>query len=209
MVNNIDVKPKDTLLSEAQFDLVDDYLCRLVETIEQMPRDQIYAVIEVLFNAWKHGKRIFICGNGGSAATASHMVNDLSKLTIVEGQERIKAIGLNDNVSLMTAWCNDTAYENIFAEQLRNLVAPGDVVIGISTSGNSPSILQTMKVARDYHAICVGLTGADGGYLKEIVDYCIHIPDPNTARQEDGHMILDHIFAITLRRMIAEESNSQ
>ena len=188
--------------SLGQYDPVDDYLNHLVETVQRIPREQIWEVVRVLYRAWQQGKCIFIFGNGGSAATASHMVNDLSKLTIVSGKPRLKVFGLNDNVPLMTAWGNDTEYANIYAEQLANLVAPGDVVIGISTSGNSANILRAMAVAHQQSAICVGLTGNDGGKLKDMVDYCIFIPDEHHGRQEDGHMILDHIIAIALRWMI-------
>lgn len=198
---------KKLIVTEGRLDPVSEYLSRLSDMILRMPREQIYEVIQVLYEAWELGQRIFVCGNGGSAANASHLVNDLSKLTIVEGQPRFKVIGLTDNVALMTAWSNDTEYENVYAEQLRNLVEPGDVVIGISASGNSPNILRTMEVAHENQVIRVGLTGASGGRLKELVDYCIMIPDEHIGRQEDGHMIVNHIIANTLRWMITEGAN--
>jgi D-sedoheptulose 7-phosphate isomerase len=190
-----------------QVDPVNDYLCRLIEMLRRLSRDEIYNVVQVLYQAWQRERHIFVCGNGGSASTASHMVNDLCKLTIIEGQARVKAIALTDNVALMTAWSNDTEYENVFAEQLRNLIEPGDVVIGISASGNSPNILRTMEVAREYQAICIGLTGDTGGKLKAMVDHCISIPDDYIGRQEDGHLILDHVIATTLRGLIMEGAN--
>ena len=201
----VQTNQKTVIISEDSFS-VDDYLNRLAETLAQMNREDIYAVIEVLFTAWKQGRRIYVCGNGGSAATASHIVNDLCKLTIVNEHPRVKAIGLNDNVPLMTAWSNDTDYVNIFAEQLKNLLEPGDIVLAISTSGHSPSILRALEVGREYQAICVGLTGDTGGKLKDIVDYCIYIPDSHMGRQEDGHMILDHILANGLRQRIIKET---
>ncbi len=187
-------------------DPVDAYLRRLEQTVRSMPRDQIWAVIEVLLQAWREGRHIFICGNGGSAATASHMANDLNKLTIVPGKPRMKTIALTDNVPLMTAWGNDTAYENIFVEQLLNFLEPGDVVIGISTSGNSKNVLRALEEARRYGAVTVGFTGHDGGRLKELADYCIFIPDDHIGRQEDAHMILDHVIANTLRDLISRET---
>ena len=203
------LEPADTshpfaALDLTEYDPVDDYLRRLADALNALSRQQIYAVIGVLYNAWRGNQQIFICGNGGSAATASHMVNDLCKLTIVEGQPRVRAIGLTDNIPLMTAWGNDTEYANIFAEQLKNYVQPGDVLIAISASGNSPNVLRALEVARGYGAICVGLTGKDGGKLKELVDHCIFIPDDYIGRQEDGHMILDHVIASTLRWLIAK-----
>jgi D-sedoheptulose 7-phosphate isomerase len=196
------------ILADERFDM-DDYLSRLAETLARVRREEISAVIEVLFDAWKHGKRIYVFGNGGSAATASHIVNDLCKLTIVEGCPRVKAIGLNDNVPLMTAWSNDTNYENIFSEQLRNLVEPGDVILAISTSGHSPSILRALEVGREHHATCMGLTGDTGGKLKDLVDYCIFVPDSHMGRQEDAHMILDHIIANALKQKIHEEGQKK
>ncbi|HID24182.1 MAG TPA: SIS domain-containing protein [Planctomycetaceae bacterium] len=143
-------------------------------------------------------------GNGGSAATASHMANDFNKLTIVPGQPRFKAIALTDNVPLMTAWGNDTAYENIFVEQLLNFLEPGDVVIGISTSGNSPNVLKALQVAREHGAVTVGFTGRDGGQLKHLVDHCILVPSDHIGQQEDMHMVLDHVIATTLRHLIEQ-----
>lgn len=191
------------LVDLAQFDPVDDYLCALGHMLVNLSRQQIYAVINVLFEAWKGRKQVFILGNGGSASTASHMANDLCKLTIVEGKPRMKAVALTDNVPLITAWGNDEEYAEIFAEPLRNFIEPGDVVIAISTSGNSPNVLRAVDVARNAQAISIGLTGKDGGALKHLVDYCIFIPDEHMGRQEDGHLILDHVIAHTLRWLIA------
>ena len=130
------------------------------------------------------------------------MANDLNKLTIVEGMPRMKAIALTDNVPLMTAWSNDTSYENAFSEQMRNFIQTGDIVVCISTSGNSPSILRAVEVARQYEATVIGFTGEPGGELRRSSDYCIAVPDDHIGRQEDGHMILDHVIANTLRDLI-------
>ena len=188
----------------SQTDLVNDYLSNLAQTITAIPQEQIWNVIQLLFEAWKSGKQIFLCGNGGSAATASHMANDLNKLTIDPSKRRMKAIALTDNVALMTAWANDTEYEKIFSQQLLNFLQPGDVLIAISTSGNSPSVLHALEAARANQAQTIGFTGCDGGKLKELVDCCILIPDGHMGRQEDCHMILDHVISNTLRQMIAE-----
>ncbi len=133
------------------------------------------------------------------------MANDLNKFTIVEGMPRFKAVSLSDNIPLMTAWANDSSYESIFSEQLLNLVESGDVVVAISTSGNSPNILQALKVARQKQATTIGFTGDDGGMLKDLVDHCVFIPDAYIGRQEDGHMILDHMIASLLRKLITGE----
>ena len=184
---------------------VDDYLIQLEGVIHAISREQIWAVVNVLMDAWRGGKHIFLFGNGGSAATASHMANDLNKFATVEGKPRFKAIALSDNVPLMTAWGNDTAYENIFVEQLLNFIEAGDVVIGISASGNSANVLKALSVGAQYGAITVGFTGDRGGKIKKIVDHCIFIPSGLIGQQEDGHMILDHVIVLTLKDLIEAE----
>ena len=189
------------------FDPVDRYLRQLEQTVHNMPRDQIWAVIDVLMGAWRERRQIFLLGNGGSAATASHMANDLNKLTITDGKPRFKVIALTDNVPLITAWGNDTAYEDIFAEQMLNFLEPGDVVIGISASGKSPNVLKAIRVAKNHGAVTIGFTGDKGGQLKELVDYYVIIPDEHICRQEDGHVILEHAIANTLRDLIRAEAS--
>lgn len=189
-------------------DLIDTYLNGVERAVRNLSRDQIGTVVQLLLVARRRGARVFILGNGGSAATASHMANDLNKGTIVTGGPRFKAIALTDNVPLMTAWGNDTVYENIFVEQLLNFLESGDVVIGISASGNSPNVLKALQVAQQYGAITVGFTGQDGGRLKQLADHCICVPSDNMGQQEDGHMILDHVITDTLRTLIAEEQGS-
>jgi D-sedoheptulose 7-phosphate isomerase len=184
-------------------DPVSEYLASLAKTISAISTQQVWQVIHLLYRAWQGGRTIFLCGNGGSAATASHMANDLNKFTIAPGKPRMKAIALTDNIPLMTAWANDDDYESIFSEQLKNFVAPGDVVIAISASGNSPNVLRALETACQMKAVTVGFTGNDGGSLKNLVDLCIFIPDEYIGRQEDGHMILDHLISYTLREMIA------
>ncbi len=181
---------------------VQDYLARLLVALQRISQQQIREVVGVLFMAWQEGRQVFLFGNGGSAATASHMANDLNKLTITPGMPRMKAIALTDNVPLMTAWGNDTEYANIFAEQLVNFIQPGDVAIGISASGNSPNVLRAMQTASQHQAVCVAFTGDTGGKLKDLADHCIFIPDDCILRQEDGHMILDHVISYTLRTLI-------
>jgi D-sedoheptulose 7-phosphate isomerase len=198
-----------TLLSNrkvtlSETDPVNEYLANLAQTISALPQGQIWEVIQVLFEAWKAGKHIFLCGNGGSAATASHMANDLNKLTISPDKPRMKAIALTDNTALMTAWANDNEYEIIFSQQLLNFIQPGDIVIAISTSGNSPNVLRALETAQAYQAKTIGFTGSDGGKLRQLVDFCIFVPDEHMGRQEDCHMILDHLISNTLRQMIAD-----
>jgi len=187
-------------------DLVEEYLTQLAQVVDEMPRDRIWEVIQVLMDAWRRGSNVFLLGNGGSAATASHMANDLNKGTLVPGQPRFKALALTDNIPLMTAWGNDTAYENIFAEQMLNFLEPGDVVVGISTSGNSANVLRALEVAREHGAVTVGFTGRSGGKLGPLADHCIYVPSDDIGQQEDAHMILDHLIASTLCQLIEAEA---
>jgi len=186
-------------------DLVDIYLRQLSETIDNMSREAIWSVIEVLMDAWRNGRHVFIFGNGGSASTASHMVNDLNKLTIAPGKRRFKAMCLADNVPLITAWSNDTAYENAFVEQMLNFLEPHDVAIGISCSGNSPNVLKALALAREQGAVTVSFTGDGGGQCRDLADYCIAVPSDHIGHQEDVHLILDHVIANTLKKLILAE----
>jgi D-sedoheptulose 7-phosphate isomerase len=174
--------------------------------LEQMVRDisllQLQSVLRLLEEAYYNGHRVFIMGNGGSAATASHFALDLAKNTIVSGAPRLKAISLTDHVPLITAWSNDTAYEHIFAEQLANLMEPGDVVLGISASGNSLNVINAMLLAKQYRAYTVALLGAKGGKIKDIVDAYILAPGQNIEQEEDAHMILAHVITRHMREVV-------
>ena len=185
-------------------DPIENYLSKMALTVEKISRQEIWDVVNVLFTAWKDGKRIYIFGNGGSAATASHMTNDLNKLVNVQGKPRFKAVSLSDNIPLITAWGNDSEFEDIFAQQLKNFIEPDDIVIGISTSGRSENILRAIRYANEMNAVTIGFTGDKGGELKLLVDYCINIPDDNTHRQEDCHLILDHLISTTLHELILQ-----
>ena len=141
------------------------YVETIQETISQLPIDLIEAVIDTLHDARLTGRQIFIMGNGGSASTASHFVCDLAKNTRKDGWPHFKAIGLADNIAIFSAYANDEGYDNVFAQQLANLVCTGDIVIGISASGNSPNVLKAMEVAKQHRATSIGFTGFDGGKL--------------------------------------------
>jgi D-sedoheptulose 7-phosphate isomerase len=187
-------------------DPVGDYLARLQRTIGSMPRADIYDLIEVLREAYDSNHQIFIMGNGGSAATASHFACDLAKGTIQPGKARFRVICLTDNVPLATAWSNDTSYENIFAEQLANLIQVGDLVILISASGNSPNVLNAVELARSYAATTVALAGCGGGRLREIVDICVLVDSDQIEQVEDAHLAIEHVVCTCLREELRDES---
>lgn len=186
---------------------LESYLCDIATTLAGLPRDRIMEVAEALHNARLHGKHVFILGNGGSAATASHFACDLAKGTAVPGGRRFKAIALTDNIPLVTAWANDDSFDNIFVEQLSNLLSDGDVVIAISVSGNSPNVLNAMELARKLGAITIGFTGFDGGDLKNLVDMAIVVPNHCMEQVEDVHLILEHAICTLLRALGEEEAN--
>lgn len=177
------------------------YVGELVQALQRLPYDRIERLVKILDEARRRGSKIIIFGNGGSAATASHMACDLGKGTAREGQPRLRALSLTDNVSLLTAASNDLGYEEIFKEQLQILLEPGDVVIGISASGNSENVVRALKYAGERGAIRVGLTGFDGGEVKECVDELIWIQNHNYGQVEDVHLVIDHIISSILRDM--------
>jgi D-sedoheptulose 7-phosphate isomerase len=165
------------------------------------------AIVDVLLTARKENKTVFIMGNGGSASTASHFVGDLSKGTIVEGYPRFKAIALTDNIPNMLAWGNDSCYEDIFVEQLKNFLNPGDVVIGISGSGNSKNVLRAIEYANAHNAITVGFSGFEGGKLKDLAQISLVVPSNYMQRIEDIHLLLEHMMTSLIREEQMRESD--
>ena len=182
---------------------VPQYLEDLTAVLERLPMRDVLRVQEVLLDAWRAERTIFVAGNGGSAATASHMVNDLNKGAIVDGQPRFRALALTDNVPLITAWSNDTAYHRAFVEQMMNFLRPGDVLIAISGSGNSPNIIAAVEWAREAGALTVGFTGGTGGRLRALVEHCVVVPSTRMEQIEDAHLALSHALCVSLRAAIA------
>jgi D-sedoheptulose 7-phosphate isomerase len=181
---------------------IKDYLKEIHAILNVMEPDLIKKMDEiaaVLLEARTKRKTIFIMGNGGSASTASHFVSDLSKGTIVPGFPRFKAIALTDNIPTMLAWANDESYDDIFAEQLKNLMEPGDVVIGISGSGNSANVVKAIDYANENGGITIGISGYDGGALLKIAKVNIHTPSHYMQRVEDIHLLLEHLLTSLLR----------
>ncbi len=178
------------------------YFAELEQMLRAISQPNLDAVLCLLEEAYRSGHRIFIMGNGGSAATASHFALDLAKNTIISGVPRLKAISLTDHVPLITAWSNDTAYEHIFAEQLANMIESGDVVIGISTSGNSSNVINALNLAKQFRASTIGLLGAQGGKIKDMVDAYVLAPGQNIEQEEGAHMILAHVITRHMREVV-------
>ena len=183
---------------------IQNYISVLQQTMDQLPLQLIADVIGVLQHARMQGNQVFIMGNGGSASTASHFVCDLAKNTRHEGLPHFRAIGLTDNMALFSAYANDEGYENVFAQQLANLIKPGDVVIGISASGNSKNVINAIEEAQKYNVTTIGFTGFDGGRLGEIVNINIHVQSNIIEHVEDVHLMLEHIII----KVIKEEVQS-
>jgi len=179
------------------------YFAALDEVLAAIPQYQIDAIIRLLLIAHDEDRMVYIAGNGGSAATASHFANDLAKATIVPGQPRFRVIALTDNVPLLTAWANDSSYADAFAEQLLPLIRPGDLFIAISGSGNSENILRAVNVAQTSGATVIGFTGFDGGALLARCDACVLVPCSVMAQVEDAHLIIQHAVCSYLREVIA------
>lgn len=176
-----------------------NYLAEMQRIMAALPLEDVWRAGEILLSARRRGAQVFTLGNGGSAANASHIACDLSKCCIREDLPRFRVISLVDNVPLATAWANDTSYENIFAAQLENLLQPGDIVLCLSGSGRSPNILAAARLAHARGAIVIGLTGFDGGLLKEIADPCIIVPSDCMEQVEDTHLIIGHVLSSFLR----------
>jgi D-sedoheptulose 7-phosphate isomerase len=172
--------------------------------IRSISLTHLEAILRLLEDAYRNGHRIFIMGNGGSAATSSHFALDLAKNTIMPGAPRLKVISLTDHVPLITAWSNDTAYEHVFSEQLANLIEPGDVAIGISTSGNSPNVINALQLTRQLGGVTIGLLGAEGGRMKGMVDAYVLAPGQNIEQEEDAHMVLAHVITRHMRAVVCK-----
>jgi len=178
--------------------LVKEYLEQMQQVLRDLPLEPLYLIVDRLRQARRDGRRVYVMGNGGSAATATHMACDFSKNTVREGQPRFQAISLTDNMSIMTAYANDDGYENIFSEPLFTLGQRGDVVIAISGSGNSPNVLKGVQAACTLGITTIGLTGMGGGRLKDMVDLCLIVPSQRIEQVEDVHLIIDHLLTISI-----------
>ena len=178
------------------------YFSELSKFLPLIPYETIDQITARLARAYEENRTLFVFGNGGSAALASHSACDLGKGTVMPGKRRFKVVSLTDNVPLMTAWANDASYEDVFAEQLLNLVRNEDVVMAISGSGNSPNVLNGLKAAREAGAYTMGLTGYQGGKMEVLCDLCLVIPCDNMQFIEDIHTCVTHSIFTGLRALI-------
>ncbi len=196
-------------------EFIQSYFFEMREVIKNISIENIDRVIELLFDVWKRENQIFICGNGGSASTATHFTSDLAKSTIIGNNKRFKVISLGDNVPLVSAWTNDSSFGTIFVEQLRPWIKKDDVLIGISVHGGSgkgdagawsQNIVKAMSLAKERRAKIVGFSGFDGGAIKEMADVCVVVPidtEPfGTPLVESFHVVLHHLVCSALKQKI-------
>jgi D-sedoheptulose 7-phosphate isomerase len=184
-------------------DCVSTYLDEMVEVVKSISRADVQAVVDRLFEGWRERRTVYIIGNGGSASTASHMMNDLNKMTTVPGAPRFRAVALTDNMPYITAIGNDIEFADVFVEQLRNLLLPNDILIVISGSGNSENVIRGANFARETGASVIGLCGRPGSRLCACADAVVTVPAKSICQQEDGHLMLNHAIALALRERIA------
>lgn len=187
---------------------ISDYIAALQETLDQMPTEPIEQAIEALHEARLSNRTVFIMGNGGSASTASHFVCDLGKNTRAAGQPDFRVLGLADNMASFSAYANDEGYHQVFARQLAAFVRPRDVVIAISTSGNSENVLEATRVANAAGATTISFTGFNGGELAGMTDLNIHVASDIIEHVEDVHLMLEHLICTMLREMPAQPATA-
>ena len=181
---------------------IDSYLGRLKAVFDGLDREQIDDVITAMLRTYENGNTIYIFGNGGSAATASHFVCDFNKGVSINTEKKFDLICLNDNLPIITAIANDCGYEFIFVEQLKGKLRKGDMVFGISGSGNSKNVINAVEYARSQGNEVISLTGYDGGKLLKLSDHPIHVNVNDMQLAEDTHMMIDHLISSIIARRL-------
>jgi len=190
---------------------IDGFLQEMAGVIDRLPRQDLSAAIDLLYGAWERGATVYIAGNGGSAATASHFACDLAKWTAVEGLRRFRALALTDNMPLYSALMNDEGPSSVYVDQLEPFIGAGDVLILISVHGGSgagnagpwsQNLVRALQLARDRGAQVLGLSGFDGGALKEMANVCVVVPANSTPQVESFHMALEHMICDCLRQRL-------
>jgi D-sedoheptulose 7-phosphate isomerase len=185
------------------------YLGDVTRLLSKLPVEQLHGLATRLLDVYHQGRQVFLMGNGGSAATCSHIANDLQKCIYFAGGKTFRAMALTDSVPLITTWANDASYERVFAEQLRPWVRPGDLVFLVSGSGNSPNVLEAAKLAREMGAYTVGLCGFGGGKLAGLADEAVVVNSDSMQRVEDLHMITLHMLFWHTMQAIEREAAAE
>ncbi len=178
-----------------------DYKTYTAEAVDSVSQVEVERFIDSLYDAYDRGATIYVIGNGGSAANASHFAQDLAKGTCssMDQEKRIRALSLTDNFAFVSALGNDEGYDQVFVQQLRTFCRPGDLLVAISGSGNSPNILRAVEYARDNDVKSIGVTGFTGGKLIDLVDESLHVPLNDMCTAESVHSILFHYVILELK----------
>lgn len=171
-----------------------EYRSKLLSVLDAVELPRVEEAIEVLARAREENQHIFVCGNGGSAATANHFACDMVKGASYGREQRFRIMALSEQVPTLTAYANDVGYDAVFAEHLRNFARPKDVVMAISGSGSSPNVIRAVEYARSAGCYTIGLSGRDGGKLRPLVDLSLHVDEPHMGRIEDAHMVICHMI---------------
>ena len=189
---------------------IENYVQTLRQTLESLDKNEINKFVHILKDGYEREKNIYIFGNGGSALNACHFACDINKCVPGSDDRRFKIITLSDNIASVTACANDFGYENVFLNQLKNFLREGDIVIGISGSGNSTNVLKAIEYANSIKDVTtVGLTGYDGGKLRDIVNHSINTNINDMQISEDIHLILSHILMKIIPYAVDSFGNSQ
>lgn len=183
----------------------DHYTEELKNTLDAIDRNDVEKLLEMLEEARENGKHVFVLGNGGSAAAASHWVCDFGKGINIEDSKRIKIFAPSDNSSIFSAYGNDNAYDQTMVEQLKNFLQPDDLVISLSVSGNSGNLVESHKYAKEAGAKTISIIGDYNGKLKDLSDFTILIHSKNYGVVEDIHIILEHAISQQMKAMIKQE----
>jgi D-sedoheptulose 7-phosphate isomerase len=178
------------------------YFRDLTGLVSQLPYNSITQIVSIFLNAFAEQRTVYVFGNGGSAASASHLMCDINKGASPGEGKRPRVMALTDNASLITAWANDFGYERIFSEQLKTFIKPRDVAFAISTSGDSPNVLLALEVARESGAMTIGLGGCQGGQMKSLCDVCAIVPSDNVQLVEDLHHAMIHSIFVAVRQSL-------
>jgi D-sedoheptulose 7-phosphate isomerase len=192
---------------------VQDYLTETKRVADLISVDEVDRAVEVLLQAWKGGSRVFTCGNGGSASTATHFACDLAKTVAPPGKRGLKAECLNDNIPLVLALVNDEGFDNLYSEQLMTRAQQGDVLVCISVHGGSgedkagawsQNLLKAMAYVSEIGGKTIGLCGFDGGAMKDLADVSVLVPVDSTPQVESFHLVLEHLICSCLRQRLEE-----
>ncbi len=173
---------------------IEAYIEHEIETLRALDKDAINDALNLLLETMENGNTVFVFGNGGSSATASHFQNDFNKGVSEHTEKKFNFLCLNDNVATMMAVANDIGFEEVFRFQLQGHVKPGDVVLAISGSGNSKNVINAVEYAKEQGCRIIGLTGFGGGKLRQLADVSLHAPINSMQITEDIHMIFDHLM---------------